>query len=393
MNGKRRICVFTSTRADYGLLYWLMRDLADDPAFELQVLVTGTHLVPQFGETWKVIAADGLPIAARVEMVLDSDTGVGMATSLGLGVIKYAETLARLAPDILVVLGDRYEILAAASAALALRIPVAHLHGGEVTEGAVDEYIRHAVTQMAALHFPAAPEYARRIRQMGVAPDRIVVAGAPGIDNLTRLPLLARAELEEQLGFSLGDQALMVTFHPATASVGDAAQEMAALLAALDDFPQSQVVITKANADPGGRAINALVDEFAAARPGRVLAVTSLGQVRYLSALKAVAAVVGNSSSGIIEAPAAGTPVVNIGSRQEGRLRAPAIIDCPPERTAIAAAIARALAPEFRRMAAAADCPYGRGDASRRIVEALKVVDLAALSTRRFHDLPVPPCP
>lgn len=389
---RRRICVFTSTRAEYGLLVWLMRDLAADPAVELQVLVSGSHLSPQFGDTWKAVVADGFAIAERVEMLIDGDSGTAMATSMGLGVMKYGDALARLAPDIVVILGDRYEALAVAAAATCLGIAIAHLHGGEATEGAIDDSIRNAITALAHLHFPAAEPYARRIVQMGVAQDRIITAGAPALDNLERLPLLGDAALGRELGMSCAPPFILATYHPVTIGGADPVAAASELFAALDRFPEARVLITKANQDAGGRAINAALDAWAAARRDRVLAVSSLGTLRYLSAVRAAAVVVGNSSSGIIEVPVAGTAVVNIGDRQKGRLRAPAVIDCAEDRDAIAIAIARAMSAEFQTLAERAETPYGRPGASARIAAALKAVPLAGLLVKSFRDLDFP-CP
>lgn len=384
---RRRICVFTSTRAEYGLLHWLMHDLAADPTVELQILVSGSHLSPHFGETWKAIAADGLPIAEKVEMLVDGDSPTAMATSMGLGLTKYGDALARLAPDILVVLGDRYEALAVACAATCLGVAIGHLHGGEATEGAIDDSIRNAITALAHLHFPAAEPYARRILQMGVAPERVVCAGAPALDYLERLTLPDRDALSRDLGFSCAAPLMVVTYHPVTVGGGDPVAAVGELFAALDRFPAARILFSKANQDSGGRAINAALDSWAAARRDRVLAVASLGTPRYLAAVRAASVVVGNSSSGIIEVPAAGTATVNIGDRQKGRLRAPAVIDCAEDRDAITAALTRALSPEFQALAARAETPYGRPGASARIAAALTSVPLAGLLVKSFRDV------
>jgi len=385
---KRRICVFTATRAEYGLLRWLCRLIAEDSAMELRMLVSGMHLSAEFGETWREIAEDGLPIDARVEMLVAGDGPGATAASMGVGLIRFADALASLRPDMLIVLGDRFETLAVAQAAMLLRIPIAHIHGGEATEGLIDEAIRHAVTKMAHVHFTAADPYRRRVVQMGESPDRVFVTGALGIDSLFRLPLLDRPALEDALDFPLDRPTFLVTYHPETLSDQGPEATMRALFAVLDRHPETGVILTKANADPNGRAINRLIDAYAAAWPGRVLAVASLGHVRYLSALRLVDAVIGNSSSGIIEAPAAGRSVVNIGDRQRGRLRAPAVIDCGHSEEAIAAAVDRALDPAFRRMAAAAETPYGCGGAAERIAATLRDVPLDGILLKRFHDLP-----
>lgn len=386
----RKICVVTGTRAEYGLLYWLLREIEADEALTLQLVVTGMHLAPEFGMTVESIERDGFPIAERVEMLLSSDTPVGVAKAIGLGVIGFADVLARLQPDVVVVLGDRFEVLAVAQAALVARIPLAHLHGGEVTEGAFDDAIRHAITKMAHLHFVAAEPFRQRVIQMGEHPDRVFLVGAPGLDHLKRSPLLDRDALEAALGVPLRTPTLLVTYHPVTLDAGDPAEPLRELFAALDRLPDSLVLFTKANADTHGRALNALIDAYAAERPERVRAFASLGQTRYLSALHHADAVVGNSSSGLIEAPAAGVPTVNIGDRQGGRLRGASVLDCAPERDAIGAALARALDPAFRAAVREMASPYGRGDASRRIKDCLKTVPLDGLVKKGFYAGAIP---
>ncbi|MBF0323946.1 MAG: UDP-N-acetylglucosamine 2-epimerase (hydrolyzing) [Alphaproteobacteria bacterium] len=385
---RRRICVFTGTRAEYGLLRWVMEDLRTDQSVELQVLVTGSHLSPHFGETWRQIAADGFAISARVDMLVDGDSAQATAASIGLAVMKYADTLAALRPDILVLLGDRYEALAAATAATCLGIPIAHLHGGESSEGAIDEAFRHAITVMAHLHFPAAESYRRRVIQLGVQPDRVFLAGSPALDNLARLTLLDRAALAADLGFDLDGRVFMVTYHPVTLGETDPVNEIRELCAALDHFPDARIVVSRANQDAGARAINAHLEQWAAAAKGRVHLVSSLGTPRYLSLVTTADAVIGNSSSGIIEVPAAGTATVNVGSRQDGRLRAPAVIDCPCVAEAIAAAITRALTPEHQALARQRQTPYGKPGASTLVARTLATVPLSGLLRKPFHDLP-----
>lgn len=384
---RRRICVVTGTRAEYGLLRWVMQDIQNDPELELQIVATGAHLSPEFGLTYKAIEGDGFTIDDRVEMLLSSDTYVGMSKSTGLGLIGFADAYLRLNPDVVLVLGDRFEILAAAAAAMLQRIPLAHIAGGEVTEGAVDESIRHAITKMASFHFTAAEPYRERVIRMGEEPWRVVNTGATGLDSLRRLPLISKTELEAALDFQFNGPMLLVTYHPATLgklAPGDALQE---LLRALERFREGSVLFTMPNADPGGRLLAKMITEYAAARPGRVKAVTSLGQLNYLSAMNACDAVVGNSSSGIIEAPSLRKPTANIGPRQDGRLRATSIIDCAEEEEAIAAALERALSQEFRALAAQTHSPYGGGDASAQIVAYLKNADL--VSPKRFYDPPI----
>lgn len=384
----RRVAVVTGTRADYGLLYWLIHDLHHAPDMALQLVVTGMHLMPEFGHTIEVIERDGFPIAATVDLGLASDTSEAVAHAMGVGMIGFSSCFARLAPEILVILGDRFEMLAAASAAYVLRIPIAHIHGGEVTEGAMDDGFRHAITKLSALHFTAAEPYRRRVIQMGEPPERVFNVGAPGLDHLTRTPLLNRDELERSLDFSLGDLNFLVTFHPATLDEEDAASQCRALLEALDAFPTARIVFTLPNADPGGRAMIPLLERYVAQHPERCRLFASLGQQRYLSLLRVVQVVIGNSSSGIIEAPSLGTATVNIGDRQQGRLRAASVIDCQPLASAIEHAIEKALTPLLQSAIPEIKNPYGQGNASVQILENLKNIELSKLRTKSFYDLP-----
>lgn len=377
----------TGTRAEYGLLYWLLKEIQADPDLILQIIATGMHLSPEFGNTYRVIEEDGFIIDARVEMLLSSDTPVGVTKSIGLGIIGFADAFERLRPDIVVLLGDRFEILAAAQAAMVARIPIAHLHGGEATEGLIDEAIRHAVTKMAHLHFVAAEPYRKRILQMGEQPERVVIAGAIGLDNIKRLKLLSREELEQSIGFSLGTSFFLVTYHPVTLNSSGPRKAMEELLKSLDAFPDVRIVFTKPNADTDGRLICAMIDAYAALHSSRVVAVTSLGQVRYLSALAHTAMVIGNSSSGIIEAPAFHKPTINIGDRQKGRLRAGTVIDCAERSEAITAAIQYALSPVFQEQLKSATSPYGYGNASVVIKECLKRADLDGILRKSFYDM------
>lgn len=383
---KRKIAVFTGTRAEYGLLYWLMKDIQTHAALELQLIVGAMHLSPVHGSTWRQIEADGFRIDARVEMLLASDSAVGVAKSMGVGTIGFADALDRLRPDILVVLGDRFEALAIVQAALVMRIPVAHLHGGEITEGAYDDAIRHAITKMASLHFVAAEPYRQRVLQMGEAPQTVFNVGAVGLDYLGREALMPLADVGESLGFALDAPYLLVTYHPVTAMDEEPADAFAALAAALEGFPQHRAVFTYPNADNGGQAIIAQIEALAAAHPERYCAVPSLGSRRYLATLAGAAAVVGNSSSGIIEAPALGVPTVNIGVRQQGRLAAASVLHCAARREAIAAALGQALAPAFAATCRGVVSPYGRGNAAAAITGVLADAPLPA--HKRFHDLP-----
>ncbi len=381
VRARRKICVITGSRADYGLLYWLLKDIQADPDLTLQVVATGMHLSPEFGLTDRVIDADGFVIDRKVEMLLSSDTPVGVTKSIGLGVIGFADALAELKPDIIVLLGDRFEILAAAQAALIARIPVAHIAGGDTTEGAFDESIRHAITKMAHLHFVTNPEAGQRVRQMGENPEHVYDVGSPGIDYIRRFVPMARADLERELNFRFRRHNLLVTFHPVTLAEGASMTQLHELLVALHGLgPEYGIVFTLPNADTEGRAMIAGIERFAAMHDN-VRAYASLGQLRYLSLMSAVDVIVGNSSSGLYEAPSLKKPTVNIGDRQKGRLAAATVLHCPAERAAIAAALEKALA---------LDCtdavnPYGDGRSSERILAVLKnQADLDGLVRKHF---------
>lgn len=384
---KRRICVVTGSRAEYGLLRWVMEGIRASVEMELQLAVTGMHLSAGFGSTYHAIEADGFRIDQRIDMQLESDAPAALSRALGVGTIGFGSALEDLAPDIVVVLGDRFEILAAAAAALLARIPVAHIHGGEASEGAYDEAIRHAVTKLSHLHFVAADEYRDRVVQLGESPDRVFVVGGLGVDSIRRLDLLGREELEASLGFPLGAKNLLVTFHPATLEAGAAAGQTAELLAALAALTDTRMIFTMPNADAESSEVWRMIDEFVR-KHSNARAVASLGQLRYLSCVAHVDGVVGNSSSGLIEAPALRKGTVNVGDRQRGRLRAGSVIDCAAERSAISAAIARLYSPEFQRLLPDVRNPYGEGGASERVVEVLRTHPLEGILKKTFYDLP-----
>ena len=387
MTQPRTIAVVTGSRADYGLQYWLIDAIHRDAALTLQLIVTGSHLADSFGHTVDQITRDGYPVAAEVPMIAADDSEWAMARSTGEGVIGMADAFKRLSPDVVVMPGDRFEILAAAQAAMLMAIPIAHLHGGEVTEGAVDESIRHAVSKMSSIHFVSAEPYRQRLIRMGEEPSRVHVVGAPGLDHLLRTPLPSRDELLTSVGLNPAAPFLLVTYHPATRGLVSAADAVAQLLSALDRFDQHQLLITKANADAGGRTINSVLEQYAARHRSRAALVASLGTHKYLSAVTHAAALVGNSSSALIEAPAVGTPTVNVGPRQQGRLRAATVIDCDEQAGAIAAAITRALDPAFRAATTRAAPPYGRpGDAAGRMLTVLRALNLDELRVKRFYD-------
>ncbi len=387
VQGKRKICVVTGSRAEYGLLYWLMKEIKDDTDLELQLVVTGMHLSPEFGLTWKQIEQDGFAIQRKVEMLLSSDTPVGIAKSIGLGVIGFADALEVLQPDMLVVLGDRFEIFAACQAAMAHRIPIAHIHGGEITEGAVDDAIRHAISKMSHLHFTATERYRQRVIQLGEQPQRVFNVGAPGLDNIVRLQLLDKPQLEQVIDFKLGKRNLLVTFHPVTLENATAAAQFDHLLKALDRFDDCHIIFTLPNADTDGRAIIGMIEQYRLRFPERVTSFVSLGTLRYLSALQYMDAVIGNSSSGLIEAPAFKIGTVNIGDRQKGRLCADSVIHCEPETDAIVQALNRLFSKEFQESLKTVENPYGDCGASDKIKALLKTQALVGLLKKSFYDL------
>lgn len=382
-----KLCVVTGTRAEYGLLSNLMRLAKRDDAFKLQIVATGTHLEKKFGMTVREIEADGFKIDAKVGIDLSDATPAGTAKSAGLGLIGFGKCFAKLRPDIIAVLGDRFEILSAVEAALFARIPVAHISGGERTDGAYDDSIRHAISKMSHLHFAATEEYAKRIVQLGEDPKHVFNVGAMAVDAIANAPLLSRASLEKSIGRKLAKHNILVTFHPATNEGANAATQFKALLKAIDKLEDTLCLITMPNADTGGARLFKLVEGYAAKNPGRVLAFTSLGHVRYLSAMKFADAVVGNSSSGIVEAPSFKVGTINIGSRQGGRIRAASVIDCAPTEKAISGAFAKLYSPDFQRMLKTVESPLGKPGASAKILKAIKSTNLQALPAKVFRDL------
>jgi UDP-N-acetylglucosamine 2-epimerase (non-hydrolysing)/GDP/UDP-N,N'-diacetylbacillosamine 2-epimerase (hydrolysing) len=382
----RKLCVVTGSRAEYGLLRPLLELIAGDPDLALQLVVTGMHLSPEFGSTERIIESDGFTITRKIITLLSSDSPAAVAKSIGIGVIGFADAFESLRPDLVVLLGDRFEIFAAAQAALVARIPVAHIHGGETTEGVIDEAFRHAITKMSHFHFTSAEAHRRRVIQLGEDAQRVFNVGAIGLDSIHRLPLLDRAQLEEALAFKLGAPTFLVTFHPTTLDAAGPGLALQALLAALDLFPSAKIIFTKPNADTDSRLVAAGIDQYCAANPGRAMAATSLGQQRYLSAIKHADVVIGNSSSGLLEVPAFRKPTVNIGTRQRGRLKAASVIDCGETAGEIAAAIEKAQSREFRAVLDSFVSPYQGKDVSLQIKTVLKNADLRGGTMKRFHD-------
>lgn len=388
MSSKRKIAVITGTRAEYGLLYWVLKGLKNHPSIDLQLLVTGMHLSPEFGLTYKTIEKDGFVIDDKIEMLLSSDTSVGISKSMGLAQMSFAESFERLQPDLILVLGDRFEIFAAVSAAMMARIPVAHIHGGETSEGVVDESIRHSITKMSHYHFVATDTFSKRVIQLGEHPDRVFNFGSPGLDNIEQLDLLRADELKNIIGFNWEDNLAVVTFHPVTLETETAEVQMQELLEALEAHNDLQVIFTLPNADTDGRIIIDLIHEFVASHKERCIAFTSMGQLRYLSALNCASVVIGNSSSGLIEVPSFKIPTINIGDRQKGRIKADSVIDCQPDRNSISEAIRKSRNPEFLKTLAAIENPYGGPGASQKIVDRLTTLPLSAdILKKTFYDL------
>lgn len=385
----RKICVVTGSRAEYGLLYWLMKEIDASPKSNLLIAVTGTHLSERFGKTVRQISADGFQIASKVDLGIGGESPRDITRYLSRGIEGFGRAFAELKPDIIVVLGDRYESFAAAQAALIANIPIAHIHGGESTEGLIDEAVRHSITKMSHLHFVAAEPYRRRVIQLGESPSRVHNTGAVGLENIQRLRLLPRIDLEKRIGIPLRRPLFAVTYHPETLKHGSALRNIESLLSTFDRFPSATIILTYANADAYGQSINRAIDGFVRRNRERAKAFPSLGQLGYLSLLKHCDMVIGNSSSGLIEAPSLGIPTVNIGDRQKGRLKAPSVIDCGEGRVAIAAAIRRALSQSMRDIAARKASPYQvRNRPSRRIARILAAINLEGILLKRFHDLP-----
>lgn len=387
---KRKVCVVTGTRAEYGLLSLLMKGIQSEPQFELQIIVTGMHLSPEFGLTYKEIEKDGFIIHKKVEMLLSSDTENAITKSIGLATIGFADALEELNPDLLILLGDRYEILAAATAALIYKIPIAHLHGGERTEGLIDEAIRHSVTKMSHLHFVASEEYRTRVIQMGENPENVYNVGGLGVDAICNLNLLSKKELEKWMQFNFQNRSLSVTFHPVTLESNSAEKQFNELLLALEYYIlnyKASVIFTKPNADTGGRVVIQLIDNFIKKHPDNAIAFKSMGHLRYLSLLQFVDGVIGNSSSGLLEAPTFKIGTINIGDRQKGRVIPDSLIQCEPDVQSIIQAIDMLYSSSFQLKLKEIVNPYGNGGASMKILEILKSYELCErLIKKNFFD-------
>jgi len=381
---RRKICVVTGTRAEYGLLYWLMKEIESDKELQLQLIVTGMHLSPEFGLTYQEIEKD-FKIDKKIEMLLSSDTSVGISKSMGLAQISFSESYEDLQPDLLIVLGDRYEIFSAVSAAMIARIPVAHLHGGEATEGSIDEPIRHSITKMSQLHFTATKEYKNRVIQLGEHPDRVFNVGGLGIDNINKLNLLSKVDFEKAIKFNLGKKNIIVTFHPVTLENSTAEIQFKELLGSLDGLQDTKIIFTKANSDTDGRVINSMIDNYVYSHDNTI-AFISMGQLNYLSALQFVDAVVGNSSSGLLEAPNFKIGTIDIGDRQRGRIKADSVISCPPDKKSINSALKKLYSKKFKNIVKNVKNPYGKGGASKSIVNIIKNCNFNNILKKTFYD-------
>ncbi len=382
----KKICIFTGTRAEYGLLKPLMEEIKKDKDLKLQIVASGMHLSPEFGLTYKEIEKDGFHIDEKVEILLSSDSPVGISKSIGLGVISYAETLERLKPDITIILGDRFEALSFAISSFTLKIPIAHIHGGEITEGALDEGYRHAITKLSYLHFTSTEEYRKRVIQLGEHPNRVFNVGALGIDNIKKMKLLSKEEVEKKLGKKLKKRNLLITFHPATLEDISAEDQFKELLKVLDTLKDTLLIFTKSNSDAEGRKINYLIEKYVEKNKNKAVVFTNMGQLLYLSTMRYVDAVVGNSSSGIIEAPSFKIGTINIGDRQKGRIKAESVIDCEPTYKSIKKAFNTLYSESFQQKIKKVKNPYGDGNSAEKILSVLKTFDIKDIK-KEFFDI------
>lgn len=384
----RKICIITGTRAEWGLLYHLAKEISSDPSLELQIIATGMHLSPEFGLTYKEIEKE-FTINKKIEIILSADTPTSICKSMGLAQILIADAYEELSPDIIVVLGDRYEIFACVASAMICRIPVAHIAGGEKTEGAFDDSLRHCISKMSVLHFTGTQEYANRVIQLGENPSRVFNVGGFGIDNIKSLPLLSKSDLEKELNFRFRDYNFLITFHPVTLENCTAKEQFGALLKALLEFSQDKdvgMIFTKANSDTDGRIINLMIDDFVA-NHHNAIAFTSMGQLRYLSTMQYVNGVVGNSSSGLGEAPSFKVGTINIGDRQKGRIKASSVIDCLPQKEDILKAFEKLFSSSFQAKLPSTINPYGEGGSAKKTKEILKEIDLNQIIKKEFWDI------
>ena len=383
---KRKICVVTGSRAEYGLLYWLLKEIKSDKKLKLQLIVTGMHLSPKFGSTYKEIKKN-FDIDKKINLQISSDTSIGISKSMSIAQSSFSRALNKLKPDILLVLGDRYEIFSAASSAMIARIPIVHIHGGETSEGSMDDYMRHCITKMSHIHFAATEEYRTRIIQLGESPSRVFNVGGMGIENIKRLKLLNKNEFEKAINFKLNKKNILVTFHPATLENNTSKLQFRELLAAINNLDNTNIIFTKTNSDLHGKVINQMIDQYISKNSKKSIAFHSLGQTRYLSALQFVDVVLGNSSSGLIEAPSFKIATINIGDRQKGRIKAKSVINCLPEKKSIQNSIKRAYSKNFQSLLKAVKNPYDNGFSSKKIVRVLNSIKIENILKKSFYNI------
>ena len=383
---KRKICIVTGSRADYGLLYWLIKEVEKDKNLKLQLIATGMHLSSKYGSTYKEIEKD-FKIDKKINISLSSDTSEGISRSMGIAQIAFSKAYNKLKPDIVVVLGDRFEIFSAVSSAMISRIPIAHIHGGEATEGLMDEAIRHCITKMSHIHFTATDEYSKRVIQLGEAPNKVFNVGGTGIENIKRLKFLTKEEFEKKIKFKLNIKNILVTFHPVTLENKTSKKHFQEILNSLDELKDTNIIFTKANSDVDGKIINQMIDQYTKKNLDKSISVASLGQLNYLSALQHIDVIIGNSSSGISEAPSFKIGTINIGDRQNGRIKAKSVVDCLSNKKDINRAIKKVYSDEFKNLLKNVKNPYGNGHSSKKIIKVLKTVKLDNILKKNFFNI------
>ena len=383
---KKKVCIITGSRAEYGLLYWLMKAIEESKKLELQIIVTGMHLSDEFGNTYLQIEKDGFNIDKKVDISITSDSEIAISKSMSIGIIGFARAYDELNPDLIIVLGDRFEIFSAVTAATISRIPIAHLHGGELTEGAIDEAFRHSITKMSHLHFVATEDYRNRVVQLGEDPQKVFNVGGLGIDNIFKLDLLSKRDFEKEVNFKLGNRNLLVTFHPVTLEKSTSKIHFQNLLNSLDLLTNTKIIFTKANSDIDGRIINKMIDQYVSKNENSI-AFKSMGQINYLSALQFIDAVVGNSSSGLLEAPSFKIGTINIGDRQKGRIEAESVISCDSNTLSINKALIRIYSEEFQNTIKNSTNPYGNGGSADQILRIIENIDFYNIIKKSFYDI------
>ena len=384
---KRKICVVTGTRAEYGLLYWLMKGIEDDPDLELQIVATGMHLSPEFGLTYREIEKDGFTINYKIEMLLSADSPSAISKSTGMGLIGFADAYNKLDPDIVIVLGDRFELFAASISPLYAKIPIAHIHGGETTAGSFDEAIRHSITKMSWWHFVAAAEYEKRVIQLGENPKRVFNVGGLGVDAIKKAKLLTKKELMKKTAVKFGKKNLLITYHPVTLEKQTSQKHIQSLLNVLDELHDVYLIFTMPNADSDGRIIKQMIKKFVLSHKQRSILFASMGHLNYLSTLQFVDGIIGNSSSGLAEAPSFKIGTINMGDRQKGRLKADSVIDCEPTQKSVRDAINKLYSKTFQKKLKSVKNPYGNGRTSEKILKILQTIELPQELKKTFYDL------